>query len=94
MNHRNTEQIHPSFTEIDARGVVVNWWSPRRTGDWSEDCRVGRQAAQELARFMGHDDNPGLLELVVKAMPLSETGGVEVGFLAASARLMVAGACR
>lgn len=67
-------------------------WEVASSGEYSADCAVGRRHFSNLHRFMRDTDNPLLLGRVLaeQASKVENWGGVEVGFHAAMAELLLA----
>ena len=62
-------------------GPHLDFWHLEPTADWGEDCRVGRDAASELTRYMDFARGPNLLGSVVREMiQKGRFTGLEVGF--------------
>jgi hypothetical protein len=69
-------------------------WNVTPTGNYGEDCCIGRRLALEYLAFEESDDQgPGYLQKIVEDMP-RELTGVEVGFLTMVSYAAGAGAYR
>lgn len=74
--------IYPSF--MCARrnyARCVDFWSPKGTGDWEHDTRLGKRYADEMIHWIREHKNPTIFGHIVKSM-IGKGGysGVEVGF--------------
>ncbi|UVK46792.1 hypothetical protein BPNPMPFG_002502 [Mesorhizobium sp. AR07] len=84
-----------SFVGIDSTDEFpkVMPWQPTRTGEYTEDCKVGRTYFAELSELMLAQNNPTFLSRVLSAQVAGgKWEGVEIGFSQAmSETLMRAG---
>lgn len=55
-------------------------WAPDRSGNYAEDCQLGRFYARELIGYIRLRNCPPLLGHVCQAMSAADWSGVEVGF--------------
>jgi hypothetical protein len=70
-----------SFEVLSFFGAADELWVPERTGDYVEDCQLGRFYAQELLGYIRVRDCPPMLSHVCKAISdRGEWTGVEIGF--------------
>lgn len=67
-------------------------WNPTRTGDYAQDCQIGRSYFAELFDLMQSEANPTFLSRVLSAQVQGGTwDAVEIGFSQAmSERLLLA----
>lgn len=74
-------QVGRSFEVLSFVGAANELWVPERTGDYAEDCQLGRFYAQELLGYIRIRDCPPMLSHVCKAISdRGEWSGVEIGF--------------
>lgn len=71
------EQPYGMLSFLGAGGEL---WAPDRTGNYSEDCQLGRFYARELLGYIRTRECPPLLGHVCQAMNAADWSGVEVGF--------------
>lgn len=56
-------------------------WNPDRSGDYTADCILGRQAARDVVNLIRQSENPALLSSVALAIAESgQWGATEIGF--------------
>lgn len=69
------------FMQYDRKTDTLDHWEPSRTGDYTEDCELGRGYARELTEHTRASGNANLLGSIVKRIGEKATwGGVETGF--------------
>lgn len=73
--------MHFSFSKLDDAGKLLSMWAPAVTGNYIDDCKKGREYADEVAERMRQGHNPALLGWVVKGFGQDDSRkGVETGF--------------
>lgn len=72
---------HPlSFVRLLSNGTK-DFWSPRRTGDYEVDCRIGRAAADETLTYIRDTQDTVIFGAIVRAITRhGRYDGVEAGF--------------
>jgi hypothetical protein len=68
------------FEVLSFVGPAGELWAPDRTGNYAEDCELGRFYARELMGFVRTRGCPAMLGHVCKAIASDSWSGVEVGF--------------
>lgn len=88
---RKPDLFHLSFVATGDQSPAC-FWNVAATGDYAEECEIGRRLALEyLALEAAEENGMGHLPKIVADMPRDLTG-VEIAFLATVAR--AAGAAR
>lgn len=77
-----TDKEKPAFSFVGMKEHGVCWWHPERSGDYTQDCKMGKEFAAELLAHIRHTGDGMILKPVISAMIAhGSAGAVEVGFL-------------
>jgi hypothetical protein len=73
------------YDGLSFAGSEGELWSPVRSGNYADDCRLGGKYAAEAIAHMRHTNTPFLLGFICREFDGPSWSGVEVGFCAAIA---------
>jgi hypothetical protein len=76
-----------SFVRTQDRKPTTHWVK-ETVSDYTEACAVGRDRADELARYIAATGDQPVLTAILSEIFAGERGGVEAGFLARMASMM------
>jgi hypothetical protein len=65
--------------------ISIKDWIPEPTGEWSKDCRIGREHATLVLAAMRRFDSPTLLSLKAEQIAAPAFEGIRCGFYQAIA---------
>jgi len=75
------EMSHPlSFVQVKCDGKT-DFWAPRKTGDYAQDCDIGTKCAEELLEYLEEARDHMIFKSICLA--ITDSGavtGTEVGF--------------